>query len=96
MHKSGNDEDLLVVLEKGERLPHHSPSASSRMPDSMARRIDSLEEGVYERLRDLEHRQEEIRDEVIGRVDGLERQLGAILSLLQPSTPTPGPGPSSS
>ncbi|ONK67084.1 uncharacterized protein A4U43_C06F15530 [Asparagus officinalis] len=52
------------------------------MPDSMARRKDSLEEGVYERLRDLERRQKEIRDDVIGRVDGLECQLGSILSLL--------------
>ncbi|ONK57483.1 uncharacterized protein A4U43_C09F970 [Asparagus officinalis] len=76
--------------------PHHSHPASSRIHDSMAHHIDSLEEGVYERLRDLERRQEEIRDEVIGKADGLEGQLDAILSLLQPSTPSPGPGLSSS
>ncbi|ONK62853.1 uncharacterized protein A4U43_C07F8800 [Asparagus officinalis] len=79
------------------RPPHHSlPTSSSRIPDSMAHRIDILEEGVYERLRDLERRQEEIHDVVIGRVDGLKRQLDSILSLLQPSNPSPDLGPSSS
>ncbi|ONK78333.1 uncharacterized protein A4U43_C02F17450 [Asparagus officinalis] len=84
------------------RTHHYSPPASSSyIPDSTARRIDSLEEGVYERLRDTGRRQEEIRaeaqgwrHEVISRIDGSEQKLDATLSLLQPSTPSPGRGPS--
>ncbi|ONK72455.1 uncharacterized protein A4U43_C04F19620 [Asparagus officinalis] len=64
------------------RPHHHSPSASSHMPDFMARCIDSFEEGVYGRLNDFERRHEEIRVEMIGRVDGLGRQLSDILNLL--------------
>ncbi|ONK54874.1 uncharacterized protein A4U43_UnF10130 [Asparagus officinalis] len=78
------------------RPPHHSPSASSHMLNFLARRIDNLEEGVYGCLNDLERRQEEIRVKMIGGVDGLGRQLSDILNLLQPSTPSPGPGLSSS
>ncbi|ONK79058.1 uncharacterized protein A4U43_C01F2470 [Asparagus officinalis] len=80
---------------------HSPPASSSYIPSSIACYIDNLEEGVYERLRDIERRQEEIRaeaqgwhHEVISRIDGLEQKLDATLSLLQPSTPSPGPGPS--
>ncbi|ONK68134.1 uncharacterized protein A4U43_C05F7800 [Asparagus officinalis] len=53
--------------------------------------LSLLEEGVYERLRNLERRQEEINAEMVGTIDGFEQKLDDIPCLLQLSTPSSGP-----
>ncbi|ONK56480.1 uncharacterized protein A4U43_C10F9150 [Asparagus officinalis] len=74
--------------DSSHRPPLQSPYASSHLPESMAE--------VYECLSGLKRQQEEIREELVRRVDGLGHQLAEILSILKPSSSSQGPGPSTS